>query len=72
MINNILTRRKESDTYLVTVSTQALKSVDNDENRLNLVAFSQHCGLHQLKKPQCWLKAFYLFSSSSVNYSDVY
>ena len=32
MIKNILTRRKESDTYLATVS-RPLESVGNDENR---------------------------------------
>ena len=50
VIKNILTRRKESDTYLSTVSRHRLESADNDENRSNVVAFSQHCDLHQLKK----------------------
>ena len=48
----MLKRRKESDTYLAADkrhhwSTQIMMKVDKR------VAFSQHCGLHQLS----WLKA---------------
>ena len=39
MLKNILTRRKESDTYLSTVSRH-LESADYGENRWNVVAFS--------------------------------
>ena len=47
MIKNMLTRRRESDTYLTTVnghrwSRQITMKID--------VAFSQHCGLYQLKR----------------------
>ena len=45
----VLIRRKESDAYLATDS-RPLELVDYDEKRLNIVAFSPHCGLHQLKR----------------------
>jgi len=46
MKKKMLTRRKESDTYLVTVSRhcwsrQIMIKIDK------IVAFSQHCGFHQ-------------------------
>ena len=49
MIKNLLTRRKESDTYLDTVSRyhwsrQITMKIDK------IVVFSQHCGFHQLKR----------------------
>ena len=37
-----------TSTWLLSVDIAGV--VDNDENRLNVVAFSQHCGLHQLKR----------------------
>ena len=51
MIKNVLTGRKESNTYGYCQQT-SLESADNNENISNVVAFSQHCGLHQLKRLQ--------------------
>ena len=50
----MLTRRKESDTYLATVSRHRWSP---QITMKMCVAFSRHCGLHQLKRPQCRLKA---------------
>ena len=50
MIKNILIRRKESRHLPGYCQQTSLELVDYDEKRLNIVAFSLHCGLHQLKK----------------------
>ena len=49
LIKNVLTRRKESNTYLTTVSRHRW-SLQIAIKWIKCVAFSRHCGFHQLKR----------------------
>ena len=80
LIKNILIRRKESDTYLATISRHRWSSWITMK-RWNIVAFSRTMAfiswrgrLFSWWRLQCRLKAtiFYNFSSWSTNSKDVY
>ena len=62
MIKNMLTRRKESDTCLATVSRHRYSRQITMKIREIIVAFSQYCGFHQLMKATVLTESYNNFS----------